>query len=217
MKIKWLGHACFLITASSGLKIITDPYEAGFRGFLTYEPVRESSDIVTVSHQHGDHNYTGDLGGSPEVVQGIGRHNVKGIEFGGIASYHDRVSGRERGDNTIFCFTVDDIRLCHCGDIGHPLDDATLQSLFNVDVLLIPTGGPAATLELDEAVALWEKVQPRVIIPMHFRNQKCSFPKYGIEDLLKMKPEAVLAGKSEADFTKSSLPFNQILILDPAL
>jgi len=217
MKIKWLGHACFLITASSGLKIITDPYEAGFRGVITHEPVRESSDIVTVSHQHGDHNCTGDLLGSPEVVQGIGRHNVKGIEFEGIASYHDRVSGRERGNNTIFCFTVDDIRVCHCGDIGHPLDDTTLQSLFNVDVLLIPTGGPAATIELDEAVALWEKIQPRVIIPMHFKNQKCSFPKYGIEDLLKMKPEAVLACKSEADFTKSSLPFNQILILDPAL
>lgn len=217
MKIKWLGHACFLITADSGLKIVTDPYEAGFRGIISYGPVRESPDVVTISHQHGDHNYTGDLQGSPEVVQGAGKRQVKGVEFEGIACYHDRVSGQQRGDNTIFCFTVDDIRVCHCGDLGHPLDDSTLHSLGHVDVLLIPTGGPAATLELDEAVALWEKLQPGVIIPMHFRNQKCNFPKNGVEDLVKLKPKAVQASRSEAEFIAGGLPTGQILILDPAL
>ncbi len=217
MKVKWLGHACFLITADSGLKIITDPYEAGFRGIISYGPVREASDIVTISHQHGDHNYTGDLQGTPKIVQGAGRHQVKGIEFVGTPCYHDRVSGQERGDNTIFCFAVDDIWVCHCGDLGHPLDDSTLHSLGHVDVLLIPTGGPRATLELGEAVALWEKLQPAVIIPMHFRNQKCNFPKYGVEDLLKLKPEAVQAGKSEVAFTAGQLPAGQILILNPAL
>ncbi len=69
---------------------------------------------------------------------------VKSIEFMGVACYHDRVSGRERGDNTIFCFSVDDIRVCHCGDLGHPLDGSTLHSIGHVDVLLIPTRGPAA-------------------------------------------------------------------------
>lgn len=215
MKVKWLGHACFLITADSGLKIVTDPYQAGFRGLIDYGPVGESADIVTISHQHGDHNYTGDLQGSPEIVQEAGRHQVKGIEFVGTPCYHDRASGQERGDNTVFCFTVDDIRLCHCGDLGHPLDDNTLSALGHVDVLLIPTGGPAATLELEEAVALWEKLQPGVIIPMHFRNQKCNFPKYGIEDLVKLRPESVPAGKSQAEFLAGRLPAGQILILDP--
>ena len=217
MKVKWLGHACFLITADSGLKIVTDPYEAGFRGIINYGPVRESPDIVTISHQHGDHNYTGDLQGSPEVVQGAGTHLVKGTEFVGTPCYHDQTSGQERGDNTIFCFTVDDIRLCHCGDLGHPLDEDTLRSLGHVDVLLIPTGGPAATLELDEAVALWEKLKPGVVIPMHFHNQKCSFPRYGVEDLVKLKPGAVRAGQSETEFTAGQLPSGQILILDPTL
>ncbi len=217
MKVKWLGHACFLITADSGFKIVTDPYEAGFRGIINYGPVRESPDIVTISHQHGDHNYTGDLQGSPKVVQGAGRHQVKGIEFVGIPCYHDAVSGRERGDNTIFCFTVDGVRVCHCGDLGHPLDDSTLHSLGHVDVLLFPTGGPAATLELEKTVVLWEKLQPDVIIPMHFRNQKCNFPKYGVEELVKLRPKAVQAGKSEVEFTAGRLPAGQILILEPAL
>ncbi len=216
MKVKWLGHACFLITADSGLKIVTDPYEPGFHGLISYEPIKESPDIVTISHQHGDHNYTGDLQGSPRIVQGAGKHLVKGIEFVGIACYHDAVSGRMRGDNTIFCFNVEGIRVCHCGDLGHPLDDGTLHSLGHVDVLLIPTGGPP-TLELDAAANLWEKLQPGVIIPMHFRTQKCSFPKYGVEDIVKLRPRAVRAGKSEAEFTAGRLPTSQILILDPAL
>ena len=217
MKVKWLGHACFLITGDSGLKIVTDPYEPGFRDIIKYGPVRESPDIVTTSHQHGDHNYTDDLQSSPEIVQGAGSRQVKGIDFVGIPCYHDRVSGRERGDNTIFCFTVDNIRMCHCGDLGHPLDDNTLRALGQVDVLLIPTGGPAATLELEEALALWEKLQPAVMVPMHFRNQKCNFPKYGVDDLVKLKPKAVVTGKNEVEFTASQLPTGQILILDPAL
>ncbi|MFC2065882.1 MBL fold metallo-hydrolase [Chloroflexota bacterium] len=217
MKVKWLGHACFLITTDSGIKIITDPYEAGYKGVIKHGPVRESPDIVTISHQHGDHNYTGDLQGNPEVVQGAGTHLIKGIELVGIACYHDRVSGRERGDNTIFCFTVDGFRVCHCGDLGHPLDDSTLHSLGHVDILIIPTGGPAATFELDEAIAMWEKLQPGVVIPMHFRNEKCSFPKYGVEDLIKLRPMAVQAGKSETEFTAGQLPAGQIIVLEPVL
>ncbi len=217
MKIKWLGHACFLVTSDSGITVITDPYKSGFRGIISYGPVRESPDIVTISHQHGDHNYTGDLQGSPEIVQGAGKHLVKGIEFVGIPCYHDRLSGQERGNNTVFRFTINDIQICHCGDLGHPLDENIILSLGHVDVLLIPTGGPAATLELDEAIALWEKLQPNVVIPMHFRNQKCSFPKYGVEDLMKLKPIAVQTGKSEIEFTAGQHPVGQILILDPAL
>ena len=217
MEIKWLGHACFLITADSGIKIITDPYESGFKGILNYGPVRESADIVTISHQHGDHNYTGDLTGSPEVVQGTGKHQVKGIEFEGISCYHDKALGQERGDNTIFSFTTDGIRICHCGDLGHPLADDTIRSLGHIDVLLIPTGGPPPTLELDEAVNLWEQLQPNVVIPMHFRNDKCSFPKYDVNDLEKLEPKPTRLGRSEVKFTVGSLPSNQIIILEPAL
>jgi len=86
-----------------------------------------------------------------------------------------------------------------------------------VNVLLIPTGGPLATLELDEAAALWEKLGPAIVIPMHFRNDKCKFPKYGAEELMNLKPTAVQAGKSEVELTAGQLPSGQILILDPAL
>ncbi len=217
MKIKWLGHACFLITSVSGLKVLTDPYEARFQSLISYAPVKESPDIVTISHEHGDHNYTGDLLGSPQIVKGLGRHLVDTIEITGVLSYHDRVAGRDHGSNTIFCFTVDDIRICHCGDLGHPLDDAALHSLGRVDLLLIPTGGPPVTLELKEARAIWQKLSPCVTIPMHFWNEKCSFPRYGVDDLLKLEPRGVRHGRSEVEFTADQLPESQLLILEPAL
>jgi L-ascorbate metabolism protein UlaG (beta-lactamase superfamily) len=217
MKIKWLGAASFLITSDNGLKIITDPYESDPGGSIKHAPVTEYADIVTVSHEHGDHNHTRDIQGKPEIVRGTGKHLVKGIEIFGISSYHDNVSGAKRGLNTIFCFTVDGIRVCHAADLGHMLDSDTLKSIGHVDVLLFPTGGPPQTIDLDEAIVLWDKIKPGVIIPMHFRNPKLTFPRYGIEDLLKLKPHAIKTGKSEIELTAGKVPSGQIMILEPAL
>ena len=102
MIIKWLGHASFLITLEDGIKIITDPYETGFHESFTYSPIKEIADIVTISHEHGDHNAVDKLPGNPEVVRGVGTHQVRGIQFTGIDSYHDKSGGAERGPNTIF-------------------------------------------------------------------------------------------------------------------
>ena len=107
MKIKWLGHASFMITSDSGIKIITDPYKTSET--VKYGRIEESSDIVTVSHEHGDHNNTAAVRGNPEVLRGMAE--VKGIEFRGIPTYHDDAQGQQRGKNTIFCFEVDGIRV----------------------------------------------------------------------------------------------------------
>ena len=217
MKIKWLGVACFLITSDKGLKIVMDPYEIDPRGSIKHAPVTEYADIVTVSHEHGDHNHTSDLQGNPEIIRGVGKHLVKGIEFLGVGSYHDNVSGAQKGPNTIFCFTVDGIRVCHCADLGHTLNSDALKSIGHVDVLMFPTGGPPQTIDLDEAIALWDKMKPGVVIPMHFRNSKLTFPRYGAEDIIKRKPNAIQTGKSEVEFTAGKVPSGQIMILEPAL
>jgi L-ascorbate metabolism protein UlaG (beta-lactamase superfamily) len=215
MKIKWLGVACFLITSNKGLKIITDPYVTDPN--IKHAPVKEYVDIVTVSHEHGDHNHTSELRGNPEIIRGAGKHVVKGIEFLGIGSYHDNVSGAKRGPNTIFCFMIDGIRVCHCGDLGHTLDSNALKTIGRVDVLLFPTGGPPQTIDLDEAIALWDTMKPGVVIPMHFRSQKLIFPRYSVEDLLKLRPNAIQTGKSEVEFIAGKVPSGQIMILEPAL
>ena len=140
MKVKWLGHSSFLITADDGTKIITDPYTPGMMG-VNYESVKDVADIVTVSHEHGDHNAVDKLPGNPQAVRGTGVKAVKGIEFKGTAAFHDPSRGGQRGANTIFCFTVDGVRVCHLGDLGHQLTDAEVAEVGPVDVLLAPVGG----------------------------------------------------------------------------
>ena len=214
MKIKWLGHASFLITSNDGTRIITDPYKPG--GPLEYGEIKESADIVTVSHEHGDHNNAAAVGGNPEVVKGT--TEVKGIKFSGTATYHDESGGKERGNNTIFCFEVDGVRVCHLGDLGHPLGNKEAAEVGMVDVLLIPVGGNY-TIDAKVATEVCRQLAPKVIIPMHYRNERCSnFPVAGVDDFLQGKTDVTRLDTSEAEFKQGELPATtQIMVLKPAL
>lgn len=212
MKVKWLGHSSFLITSAGGVSIITDPYKPDSR--LSYGEIKETADIVTVSHEHGDHNNTAAVAGNPEALRASAE--VKGIKFRGIPVYHDENEGKERGKNTIFCFTVDGVSVCHLGDLGHDLSESQLRDIGSVDILLMPVGG-FYTIDADTAGRIGERLKPRVIIPMHFRNSKCAFPISGVEDFLRGK-QVTQTKNSEAEFTADNLPpATQIMVLQPAL
>ncbi len=217
MKVKWLGHACFLLTSDSGLRIITDPYTPGVFG-LEYAPPAETADIVTVSHDHADHNNVAAVKGNPQVVQGVGSHEAKGIRFKGIATAHDETSGKERGPNTIYCFTLDGINVCHLGDLGHDLSDQTVADIGDVDVLLIPVGGNF-TIDAPIANGICKKLAPKVIIPMHFKNARCpTFPVAGVEDFAQERRQVKTIPDSEIELKKEQLPPGaETMILKPAL
>jgi L-ascorbate metabolism protein UlaG (beta-lactamase superfamily) len=213
MKIKWLGHASFVITSDTGTKIITDPYEVG--GGVNYGPIKESADIVTVSHDHADHNNVAAVQGSPRVVRGT--VEVKGIKFNGIPTYHDDAGGGKRGKNTILCFEVDDVRVCHLGDLGHQLSDSQLAELGKVDVLLIPVGG-FYTIDAKVATQLGDRLKPKVIVPMHYKTDKCDYPIAGVEEFLRGKKEVRRLDASQVEFKAGELPATtQIVVLKSAL
>ncbi len=216
MKIKWLGHASFLVTADSGVKIITDPYQTG--GALNYDEIKESADIVTVSHEHFDHNHVASVGGNPEVVKTAGASEVKGLKFSGTPTYHDDTGGSQRGNNVIFCFEVDGVKVCHLGDLGHPLSDQQVAELGTVDILLIPVGGNY-TIDASVATETYGKLNPRIIIPMHFNNERCKdFPVAGVDDFLQGKDNVTRLDSSETEFKAGELPAAaQIMVLKPAL
>ena len=215
MKIKWLGHASFLITSDNGTRIITDPYKTG--GDLMYGEVKGPADIVTVSHEHRDHNYTVTVEGNPQILRGVKSTEVKGIAFKGVASAHDVEQGRERGPNTIFCFEVDDVRVCHLGDLGHKLTDREVAEIGNVDVLMVPVGG-LWTIDAKVATEVGKQLKAKVIIPMHFRNARCNFPIATVDDFLAGKKNVVMADSSEIELKAGKLPVEtQIIVLKPAL
>ena len=217
MKIKWCGHACFLITTDDGIKILTDPYEpGGYGGALAYGKVEDEADVVLVSHDHADHNYTQNLKGKPSVVKGAGKHRVRGLEIKGIATYHDASQGKERGNNVIFCFTADGFNLCHLGDLGHMVSKKEIAEIGSVDILFIPVGG-FYTIDAKTAGEVVNTLKPRISIPMHFKTEKCSFPITGVEEFIKDKSNYKKTGKSEVDITKPSLPQSEIWVLSHAL
>lgn len=204
MKIKWNGHASFTITAGDGTVIVTDPYEPGaFDGALAYGPIDERADVVLVSHDHADHNYTKDITGDPEVLTGGG--SAKGIEFTGVDAAHDDKEGAERGKNVLFAFSVDGVRVGFMGDIGHQLSDEQASALGPIDLLLTPVGG-LFTVDPDGACKLIERVKPKLVIPMHFKTDKCHFPLATVDVFAGKMDNVKEVGASEAEVSRDTLP-----------
>jgi L-ascorbate metabolism protein UlaG (beta-lactamase superfamily) len=218
MKIKWYGHAAFLITSDQGVKIITDPYESGaYGGALGYGKINDQADIALTSHEHADHNDTKNLPGSPQIIKETGSKTIKGISFKGISVYHDPSKGSERGQNIIFSFSVDGINICHLGDLGHILSETEVKEIGAVDLLLIPVGG-FYTIDHQEAERVASQVNPKILIPMHYKTEKCGLPIASADDFVKGKTNIRWAKVSEVALNKSDLPKQmEILVLEPAL
>jgi L-ascorbate metabolism protein UlaG (beta-lactamase superfamily) len=176
VKIRWRGHASFLIEAE-GKKIVTDPFNAE----LGYPLAPLEADLVTVSHEHWDHNAVETIGGQPQVIRGPGASTVGGIDFKGIATFHDRSRGRERGPNTVFKIFAEGLNLVHLGDLGHILSTEQVREIGTVDILLLPVGG-RYTLDAAEAIQVVNLLQPKIVIPMHFATPHLSFALAPLEE-----------------------------------
>lgn len=216
MKIKWNGHASFTITLSDGTVIVTDPYDpAGFDGALKYGMVDDKADVALVSHDHADHNHVAGLSGDPAVLTGPG--SAKGVDFAAVATAHDENGGADRGKNMLFAFEGDGVRVAFMGDLGHLLGGGQLAELGKVDVLLTPVGG-TFTLDADGAARLVEQVKPRLVIPMHFKTEKCGFPLLDVDEFAKRMTNVKKTGESEVEISSESLPASgpEVWILDHA-
>lgn len=164
--IKWLGQACFRIRNSN--TITTDPHNGEGVGL---EAPHSKSDIVTVSHGHFDHAAGVDLVKGPDtevLKEKRGELEVKGVKIKGIKSYHDKSKGDERGENTIYVIEIDKLRICHLGDLGHPLSEEKIEEIGKIDILMIPVGGNY-TINGREAVKVMENLDPKIVIPMHYK------------------------------------------------
>ncbi|MCR4430419.1 MAG: MBL fold metallo-hydrolase [Tepidanaerobacteraceae bacterium] len=179
MKIRWLGHASFLLESQSGTRIVTDPFD----GSVGYRIPKIEADIVTVSHDHYDHNYVEGVQGDPEVVKTAGEFNISGVGIKSIPAFHDEVKGAKRGPNLIFVFEIDGLRICHVGDLGHLLSKAQEEQIGRPDVLLIPVGG-TFTLDAEGAAEMVNQLSPRMVIPMHFKTPAVSMPIDSVDNFL---------------------------------
>ncbi len=162
MELSWLGHSCFQLRGKN-VTLITDPFSPQ----LGLSLGKINAPIVTISHDHPGHNYAAGVGGNPRVVRGPGEYEINDVLIIGVASYHDNKRGQELGRNTIYVIHMDDLIICHLGDLGHTLQEEQLEEVADADVLLVPIGGQH-TINAAQAAEVISQVEPRIIIPMHY-------------------------------------------------
>jgi L-ascorbate metabolism protein UlaG (beta-lactamase superfamily) len=160
LDVTWLGQSCFRLRGRNAA-VVTDPFSPALGPKLRLE-----GNLVTVSHPHENHSHVQSVKDA-YVIEGPGEYEVAGVTVRGLPTYHDSQQGAEHGRNTVYVIELDDVRVCHLGDLGHRLDDSALETIGNVDVLLVPVGG-GRTLDGARAAEVVRQVEPRYVVPMHF-------------------------------------------------
>lgn len=188
MEITYLGHSCFRLKGNSGT-VITDPYDS----YVGFSLPSASADLITISHDHKDHNNFKAINGTarreqPFIVDHPGEYEVGGVSVFGVKTDHDAHGGVERGSNIVFTVLIDDLRVCHLGDLGHELTQDQLTEIGQVDVLLLPVGGNY-TIDPSQALKIAQALEPSYIVPMHYKTPKHNQDVFGdmasLEDFLK--------------------------------
>ena len=199
MEITWLGHSCFKIKGKSGT-IITDPFDSN----SGYKLGKTTADIVTVSHDHPGHNYADGIGGNPKVIIGPGEYDIAGIFIYGVRTYHDTEKGTQKGKNTSYLIEIDDLRICHLGDLGHVLSPQQVEELGKVEVVLAPVGG-VTTIDAKIALEVARLLRPGLVIPMHYYTE--ATPRFEpVDNFLKEMGSRDMIPQPKLVVTRSNLP-----------
>lgn len=216
VSVRFIGHSCFLITTSEGVKILTDPVE--FKGYHFPEGIKP--DIVTVSHNHIDHNRVDVVEGSPRIIYGCLSNLkvatvdlvIKNVRIFTVPSYHDP---GKHGVNAIFIFEFDGIRIAHLGDLGMILSDDQIRAINNVDFLMIPVGGQF-TITVPEANKVVEQLKVRrAVFPMHYKTEAFTDLPYSVDVFLQDKHNVKRINGNEVKFNLNIKPSNrEIYVLD---
>ena len=220
-KIYWAGQSCFQISVSNSrdhsADIVIDPFDEKTGLKLP----NLSADILLVTHDHHDHNNIKAIKGDPFLIQGPGEYEVKGVFIQGIPAFHDDIEGKERGLNTIYVVEAEDMRFCHLGDLGQKeLTDEQLEKIDGVDVLMIPVGGEF-TIDSSAAQKVIAQIEPRIVIPMHYRlpNSKAETVKLDdVSKFLKTMGKPSVAPQDKLIVKESTMPKEgamEIVVLQP--
>jgi len=204
MDIVWLGHSSFKISFSSA-KAITDPFNKTSVG-INFS--KEEADIVTVSHDHDDHNSVDSVGSVKRVINGPGEYEIEGVSVIGIASFHDDNKGADRGKNTMYVFEADGLRLAHLGDLGHKLSEKQIDNLGDIDILMLPVGG-VYTIDSKTAADVARSIEANIIVPMYYKVPGLNEKVFG--SLESVEPFITALGSKRVDAPKLSVKRNEEL------
>ncbi len=215
MEIQYLGHASFKLKGKTA-SVVTDPFDPTLTGFKF--PKGTICDMVTVSHDHSDHNFIKAIEGQPLVFSGPGEYESKGVQIIGIATWHDTSGGNERGKNTAYRIDIDNISVVHLGDLGHKLTEEQEEFLGDIDILLIPVGG-FYTIDAKTASEVVTQLEPAIVIPMHYKTPQHTVKTFGsltgVETFLKEMGKEGAVPLPKLKITQDTLPQEtQVVVLE---
>lgn len=208
MKIQYLGHSCFRIISSTGTAVICDPYKADMVGFAM---PKLSCDVVTISHHHDDHDCVAEVAGNPALLEKEVAVAADDVAVQSFHCWHDDKQGQLRGENYVFCFLVDGLKVVHMGDVGE-LSQELAQKLHGCDVLMIPVGG---TFTVDAKGAKWyvDAIQPKIVIPMHYGTPEHKFQIDGVQKFLQLFPKQLVHFQNSETLVLEDQPQDQRLVV----
>lgn len=217
MDIYWYGQACFKLKGKNAAVVI-DPYEPDFTGLKL--PKDLSADIVLVTHSHEDHNNSKVVsvtpaGKAPMVFDKPGEYEVGGVVITGINSFHDNSAGAERGMNIIFHLMFDNLDIVHLGDLGQSrLSEEQVAQIGQTDILLVPVGS-IYTIDAKAASDIVSQLEPKIIIPMHYKIEGLKFELESVEGFLKEMGAEGAVPQPKLSITKEKLPEEpQVVVLN---
>jgi len=201
MKLEWIGHACFRMTAQDGTVVITDPYDETVGAKM----VPLHADLITMSHEHHDHNDETMIVGSPVILHGTQEAAAGGVRTYALGSYHDEAQGAKRGKNAIRVFEMDGLKIVHMGDQGCMPEERILAAISDADVMLIPVGG-TYTVDAKEAKEIVGCAKPRCVVPMHVKTKGCGYPIAKVDAFLALMGAEGKKPVSSLNVAKESAP-----------
>ena len=209
MDVTWLGHGCFRLRGRSAA-VVMDPFPPSIGLKLS----RLDADLVTVSHEHENHNYTQIVRDAYEI-RGPGEYEVAGVSVIGVPTFHDAEKGARHGRNTVYLVEIDDVRVCHLGDLGHKLDDAEAEAISSPDVLLVPVGGNTA-INAAQAAEVVRQLEPRFVVPMHYAIPGLKLQLDTLDRFLKEMAVAASEPQPKLSVQKSSGEYDtKVVVLEP--
>lgn len=207
MDIYWGGQALFRLKGKNA-SVVIDPYDPDYTGLKL--PKDLTADVVLASHDHKDHNNTSavtpPVGGKSMAFKDPGEYEVAGAVITAINSFHDDTNGTERGKNLIFHIMLDGLNIVHLGDLGQSkLTEDQLSQIGQTDILLVPVGS-VYTIDAKGATAIVSQLEPKIIIPMHYKIEGLKFELEGVEGFLKEMGTDSVTPQPKLSITRERLP-----------
>src|SRR5256885_15364334 len=104
--VPWWGHGCSRLRGR-GAAVGAAPCPPA----IGLKLGRMDAEVVTISHEHDNHNYTQVVRDGAYEIHGPGEYEVAGVSVIGVPTYHDAEKGAKHGRNTVYLIEIDDVRI----------------------------------------------------------------------------------------------------------